>query len=140
MVTVDYGDGSGQQAQELGRHQIDNAATAIAMLRSCGWGNEPAIEGGLRHVEWLARMQRLSHGALVDLAPKDAEVWLDGGGLSWKRACTLRSDEWSGWQRGGRVAKVWGNPDYRRHGVKGWLRNALYEHLLTDLSSQRGGP
>ncbi|HEX4589469.1 MAG TPA: phenylacetate--CoA ligase family protein [Gemmataceae bacterium] len=58
------------------------------------------------------------------------EVWLDGGGLSWKRACTLRCDEWSGWRRGGRVAKVWGNPDYRRHGVKGWLRNALYERAL----------
>jgi phenylacetate-CoA ligase len=58
------------------------------------------------------------------------EVRLDAGGLSWKRACTVRSDEWSGWQRGGRVAKVWGNPDYRRHGVKGWLRNRLYERAV----------
>jgi phenylacetate-CoA ligase len=58
------------------------------------------------------------------------EVRLDAGGLSWKRACTLRSDEWSGWRRGGRVAKVWGNPDYRRHGVKGRMRNALYERAI----------
>ncbi|HEY1376890.1 MAG TPA: phenylacetate--CoA ligase family protein [Gemmataceae bacterium] len=58
------------------------------------------------------------------------EVQLDAGGLSWKRACTLRADEWSGWQRGGRVAKVWGNPEYRRHGVKGWLRNRLYERAI----------
>jgi phenylacetate-CoA ligase len=58
------------------------------------------------------------------------EVQLDAGGLSWKRACTLRSDEWSGWRRGGRVAKVWGNPDYRRHGVKGWLRNRLYDRAI----------
>lgn len=57
-------------------------------------------------------------------------VKLDDGGLSWKRACTLRSDEWSGWRRGGRVAKVWGNPDYRRHGLKGWLRNRLYERAI----------
>jgi dihydrofolate synthase/folylpolyglutamate synthase len=63
----------------VGRHQIDNAAVAIAMLRRCGWGAEPAMEGGLRRVEWPARMQRLSHGPIADLAPKDAEVWLDGG-------------------------------------------------------------
>jgi phenylacetate-CoA ligase len=57
-------------------------------------------------------------------------VHLDAGGLSWKRACTLRSDEWSGWRRGGRVAKVWGNPEYRHHGIKGWLRNRLYERAV----------
>lgn len=57
-------------------------------------------------------------------------VWLDAGGLSWKRACTLRSDEWSGWRRGERVAKVWGNPDYKQFGAKGWLRNALYERAI----------
>ncbi len=62
-----------------GRHQIDNAAIAIAMLRQAGWGNEAAIEKGLRSVEWPARLQRLTRGALVDLAPKGAEVWLDGG-------------------------------------------------------------
>jgi phenylacetate-CoA ligase len=58
------------------------------------------------------------------------EVKLDDRGLSWKRACTLRSDEWSGWQRGGPVAKVWGNPDYHKHGVKGWLRNRLYDRAI----------
>jgi dihydrofolate synthase/folylpolyglutamate synthase len=63
----------------VGRHQIDNAATAIAMLRAGGWGAEPAIETGLRTVEWPARMQRLSRGPLIALAPKGAEVWLDGG-------------------------------------------------------------
>jgi len=30
-------------------------------------------------VDWPARMQRLSHGRLADLAPPDSEVWLDGG-------------------------------------------------------------
>jgi dihydrofolate synthase/folylpolyglutamate synthase len=30
-------------------------------------------------VEWPARLQRLTHGPLVALAPPDAEVWLDGG-------------------------------------------------------------
>jgi phenylacetate-CoA ligase len=58
------------------------------------------------------------------------EVRLDAGGLSWKRACTLRCDEWSGWRRGSRIAKVWGNPDYRRHGIKGWLRNRLFDRAI----------
>ncbi len=65
----------------VGAHQIVNAATAIAALRHAGlnWGREDAIGQGLRNVEWPARMQRLSRGALIELAPKGAEVWLDGG-------------------------------------------------------------
>jgi dihydrofolate synthase / folylpolyglutamate synthase len=63
----------------VGRHQIENAATAIAVLRTTNWVGDGAIETGLRTVEWPARMQRLTHGPLLDYAPKDAEVWLDGG-------------------------------------------------------------
>jgi phenylacetate-CoA ligase len=55
------------------------------------------------------------------------EVRLDPAGLEWKRACTFRSDEWSGWTRGERSAKVWGNPDYKQTGLRGRLRNWLYE-------------
>ncbi|HEY1614117.1 MAG TPA: folylpolyglutamate synthase/dihydrofolate synthase family protein [Rhizomicrobium sp.] len=62
-----------------GRHQIDNAAIAIQMLRRSGWGDEEAIEKGLRSVEWPARLQRLTRGNLVDLASRGAELWLDGG-------------------------------------------------------------
>jgi dihydrofolate synthase/folylpolyglutamate synthase len=64
-----------------GRHQIENAALAIAGLRRVGggWGNDDAIEQGLKTVEWLARLQRLSRGPLIDAAPEGAEVWLDGG-------------------------------------------------------------
>jgi dihydrofolate synthase/folylpolyglutamate synthase len=62
-----------------GRHQIENAATAIAALRASNWVGDGAIDMGLRTVEWPARMQRLGHGPLIDLAPKGAEVWLDGG-------------------------------------------------------------
>ncbi|HEX3808260.1 MAG TPA: folylpolyglutamate synthase/dihydrofolate synthase family protein [Rhizomicrobium sp.] len=62
-----------------GSHQIENAAGAIAAVRAGGWNDEHAIETGLRRVEWPARMQRLSRGPLIDLAPPDAEVWLDGG-------------------------------------------------------------
>lgn len=65
----------------VGRHQIENGATAIAALRHAGegWGNDAAVERGLRKVEWPARLQRLTHGPLVDIAPKGAEIWLDGG-------------------------------------------------------------
>jgi phenylacetate-CoA ligase len=58
------------------------------------------------------------------------EVRLDARGLVWKRACTLRADEWSGWRRGQSVAKVWGNPEYRQFGIKGWLRNRLYDRAV----------
>ena len=44
-----------------------------------------------------------------------------------KRGCALRADEWSGWRFGERVARVWGNPEYLRHGWRGRLRNALLE-------------
>ncbi len=65
----------------IGRHQIENAAVSIAGLRHANrsWGADKAIETGVRTVEWPARLQRLTHGPLVDLAPKGAEIWLDGG-------------------------------------------------------------
>jgi dihydrofolate synthase/folylpolyglutamate synthase len=65
----------------VGRHQIENAATAIAGLRHAGldWGTDEAIERGLREVDWPARLQRLARGPLVESAPAGAEIWLDGG-------------------------------------------------------------
>lgn len=55
------------------------------------------------------------------------EIAVDRDAMEWKRACALRSDEWSGWRLGGRVAKVWGNPEYRRQGLKGRLHNAFID-------------
>ena len=65
----------------IGQHQIENAAVAIAALRHAGpgWAVESAIETGLRKVEWPARLQRLTKGPLITLAPPDSEIWLDGG-------------------------------------------------------------
>ncbi|MGA7676599.1 MAG: folylpolyglutamate synthase/dihydrofolate synthase family protein [Rhizomicrobium sp.] len=65
----------------VGRHQIENAALAIAGLRRVGgdWAKDHAIEQGLKTVEWPARLQRLSRGPLIDSAPEGAEIWLDGG-------------------------------------------------------------
>ena len=55
------------------------------------------------------------------------EIAVDRDSLEWKTACTIRSDEWSGYRLGRRVAKVWGNPEYRKHGVKGWIRNLVVD-------------
>jgi phenylacetate-CoA ligase len=58
------------------------------------------------------------------------EVRVDEASQQFKRACTLRSDEWSGWRLGEPVALVWGNPEYLRRGWRGWLRNALLERAI----------
>lgn len=64
----------------LGHHQSVNAGTAIAALRASGLDLPAgAFETGLGTVDWPARMQRLTAGRLVDLAPRHAEIWLDGG-------------------------------------------------------------
>ncbi len=61
----------------MGAHQFQNAGTAITALRHLGFG-ETACEAAATKVTWPARMQRLSSGPLLDMAP-DAEFWLDGG-------------------------------------------------------------
>ncbi len=65
----------------FGRHQFDNAGLAIATLRAIKAFriDNAAFEAGIVNAEWPARMQRLASGALVDLAPRDGEIWLDGG-------------------------------------------------------------
>jgi len=64
-----------------GRHQFENAGLAIAALRAIKALKiaPAAYEAGLTKAEWPARMQRLSQGTLVSLAPAGSEVWLDGG-------------------------------------------------------------
>lgn len=60
-----------------GPHQVRNAGAAIAALRLLG-KPEAACEAAVTKAFWPARMQRLRHGPLVDLAPQ-VELWLDGG-------------------------------------------------------------
>ena len=61
----------------LGAHQVENAGMALAALRYLEMGDR-ALEAAVSEAEWPARMQRLSTGPLVDMAP-GAELWLDGG-------------------------------------------------------------
>jgi dihydrofolate synthase/folylpolyglutamate synthase len=71
-----------------GRHQVDNAAVAIAAMKHFMGGAAVAeqIAAGLRTVSWPGRLQRLKEGPLVsaltngDALQKDApDLWLDGG-------------------------------------------------------------
>ena len=65
-----------------GRHQIDNAANAIA-LASLVFGEElttAALERGLTQAQWPARLERLpSGGGLYNYVGEGTEIWLDGG-------------------------------------------------------------
>ncbi|MBY0512719.1 MAG: phenylacetate--CoA ligase family protein [Gemmataceae bacterium] len=57
-------------------------------------------------------------------------VRIDEPAVQWKTACTIRSDEWSGYRLGQRVAKVWGNPEYLQFGWKGRLRNYFVDRAV----------
>jgi phenylacetate-CoA ligase len=57
-------------------------------------------------------------------------IYIDEPAVQWKTACTIRADEWSGYRLGQRVAKVWGNPEYRHFGFKGWLRNFFFDRAV----------
>jgi phenylacetate-CoA ligase len=82
------------------------------------------------------RVKRTSGSTGVPLT-----IRIDEPGVQWKTACTIRSDEWSGYRLGQRVAKVWGNPEYRHFGLKGRLRNFLFDRAVyldtLDLNDER---
>jgi dihydrofolate synthase / folylpolyglutamate synthase len=63
-----------------GRHQFDNAGTAIATLRSLDGLKLPlaALEAALSTAQWPARLQRLTRGRLLGWVPQDSELWVDG--------------------------------------------------------------
>jgi dihydrofolate synthase / folylpolyglutamate synthase len=60
---------------------IERGRLAIAALRATDAFriSNAAFESGIVGAEWPARMQRLSSGRLIEMAPAGAEIWLDGG-------------------------------------------------------------
>lgn len=63
-----------------GRHQLANAAAAIAAVRAAGFAiGQSEAERATTEVEWPGRLQRIGEGALVEAAPAHAEIWIDGG-------------------------------------------------------------
>jgi dihydrofolate synthase / folylpolyglutamate synthase len=64
-----------------GRHQIDNAGTAIAAA-SVVFGDaltQRALEHGVTEAQWPARLERLPVGGLHAYVDEGTEIWLDGG-------------------------------------------------------------
>lgn len=84
-----------------GRHQFDNAGTAIACLEKLeGFAvPEAAIRRGLAEVDWPARLQRLTRGPLVEALRPGDELWLDGGH---NEDCGLALAGWAGGLRDGK--------------------------------------
>lgn len=75
---------AGKRAHDLpvpalpGRHQLDNAGLAIAILEQTFDPTHDQIAAGLARAEWPARLQRLT-GKLASILPAGGELWLDGG-------------------------------------------------------------
>ena len=83
---------------------------------------EMFAQGFVREQLWLKKTSG-STGTSV-------KVYADEPAMQFKRACTLRSDEWTGWRLGDRKAMVWGNPEYLKRGWRGYLRNRLLEREI----------
>lgn len=63
-----------------GRHQVANAAAAIATVKAAGFPVGQAVaDAAMAAVAWPGRLQRLTAGRLVGQAPQEAELWVDGG-------------------------------------------------------------
>jgi dihydrofolate synthase/folylpolyglutamate synthase len=64
-----------------GRHQIDNAGTAIETVRLVSGPSLPpvTIDAGLGQADWPARLQRLDPEMMRADVSGEAELWLDGG-------------------------------------------------------------
>jgi dihydrofolate synthase/folylpolyglutamate synthase len=64
-----------------GRHQAQNAALAVAMLRIQSTLTVPpsAFNAAMGWAQWPARLQQLHGGPLFDMLPKGSELWVDGG-------------------------------------------------------------
>lgn len=81
---IAYRDQWGELALPLpalpGRHQGDNAALAVAMIRhqTAVTVSAEAMARGIRSARWPARLQLLGNGPLTAQAP-GRQVWLDGG-------------------------------------------------------------
>jgi dihydrofolate synthase/folylpolyglutamate synthase len=64
-----------------GRHQIDNAGTALAAVRALAGekiGSE-SLSAGLKSARWPARLQNITDSVLNPHVAQGSEIWLDGG-------------------------------------------------------------
>lgn len=132
--------------QSLIAHAYDTSAFWRARLDAAGLpGGETRSADELRRIPPLTKNDLRAYGALMCSNAHQAqslhhkktsgstgvsvEVLVDDAAQQFKRACALRSNEWSGWRQGERVAALWGNPEYLKRGWKGWLRNRLLDRI-----------
>jgi len=82
---IHYRDHSGSLDLPLptlpGRHQAENAALAVAMLRHQNQitVSDEALAEGISSATWPARLQKLGSGPLAKRLPAGSELWIDGG-------------------------------------------------------------
>ncbi|MEA1073049.1 folylpolyglutamate synthase/dihydrofolate synthase family protein [Sphingomonas sp. LY160] len=64
-----------------GRHQLLNAALAVAILRHQNRLAVPesAMVAAMGWAQWPARLQQLNDGPLLEMLPPGSELWIDGG-------------------------------------------------------------
>jgi dihydrofolate synthase/folylpolyglutamate synthase len=83
-----------------GRHQADNAALAVAVLRHQDklHVSLDLMADGIRFAEWPARLQKLKAGPLLDRLPPGSELWIDGGhnGAAARQVADFASRNWGG--------------------------------------------
>lgn len=131
--------------------QLQHAWDTVPYYRAA-WGNAGVHPSDVRALEDLEAFPILTKAdirrhnrALVSSAYDPAKcrvkttsgstgvpltIYCDEPAMQFKAACTIRSDEWSGYRLGQRVAKVWGNPEYRHFGLKGRLRNRFFDRAV----------
>ncbi|TET67557.1 MAG: phenylacetate--CoA ligase family protein, partial [Candidatus Zixiibacteriota bacterium] len=56
-------------------------------------------------------------------------LYVDKRGMDFKRAATIRHNRWSGYERGDKIAMIWGNPVIYKS-RKAFLRNLLVERTI----------
>ncbi|MDR1483873.1 MAG: hypothetical protein LBT09_03520 [Planctomycetaceae bacterium] len=61
-------------------------------------------------------------------------VYVDDACTQFKRGAVLRSDEWTGWRLGERIAAIWGNPKVRKD-FCGVIRNLFLERYYVFLDT-----
>ena len=64
-----------------GNHQIENAATAVSVVKSIKQIviNDKIVTKGIENVFWPGRMQKINNGKLKRQCPGNFDIWLDGG-------------------------------------------------------------
>jgi len=72
--------------------------------------------------------QKLIPGKTSGSTGISLEFFIDEESRQWKRACTVKYDQWSGWNLGEKIGAVWGNPQHRIN-WRANLRNLLLERI-----------